>query len=83
MAFHPSQTSLLLNHNLYKKGHLILQDLASCFPAEILLRPEMQTKQSLHVLDTTAAPGNKTTHLSALLSERGGQSKVREAAVAG
>lgn len=47
----------------YQEGHLILQDKASCFPA-VLLDP-----QSLdgHVIDATAAPGNKTTHLAALL----------------
>ncbi|UZJ52971.1 hypothetical protein CBS101457_002291 [Exobasidium rhododendri] len=76
LAFHPSQTSHLLGHDLYKNGHLILQDLASCFPAEILLRPEIQTKQALHVLDATAAPGNKTTHLSALLHVRKSESKI-------
>lgn len=77
LAFHASQTSHLLGHDLYKQGHLVLQDLASCFPAEVLLRPEANTQQLLHVMDATAAPGNKTTHLSALLSVRGGQSKVR------
>jgi 16S rRNA C967 or C1407 C5-methylase (RsmB/RsmF family) len=76
LAFHASQTSHLLGHDLYKQGHLILQDLASCFPAEVLLRTEAKTQQPLHVLDATAAPGNKTTHLSAILSVRGGQSKV-------
>ncbi|KAF2104359.1 S-adenosyl-L-methionine-dependent methyltransferase [Rhizodiscina lignyota] len=49
----------------YKNGHVILQDKASCFPA-CLLDP-----QSLggHVIDATAAPGNKTTHLAALMGD--------------
>ena len=49
----------------YLKGELILQDKASCFPA-YLLDPR---RQHGDVIDTCAAPGNKTTHLAALLHE--------------
>ncbi|KAK0722841.1 S-adenosyl-L-methionine-dependent methyltransferase [Lasiosphaeria miniovina] len=51
----------------YKTGALILQDKASCFPAYLLdPRPEEGD-----IIDACAAPGNKTTHLAAILAERG------------
>ncbi|KAL8711196.1 MAG: hypothetical protein Q9220_004341 [cf. Caloplaca sp. 1 TL-2023] len=50
----------------YKNGHIILQDKASCFPA-YLLNP--QTEDGL-CLDACAAPGNKTTHLAAILQSQ-------------
>lgn len=77
LAFHPSQTSNLVEHHLYRDGKIVLQDLASCFPAEILLCEEAKTVADLHVVDATAAPGNKTSHLSALLAKRKGLSRVR------
>jgi len=46
----------------YQKGHLILQDKASCFPAN-LLNPQPEDGD---VIDACAAPGNKTTHLAAI-----------------
>lgn len=54
----------------YLKGRVILQDKASCFPA-YLLDPRLEDGD---IIDTCAAPGNKTTHLAALLhSARQGQ----------
>lgn len=53
----------------YKKGLLILQDKASCFPA-YLLNP---TVGDSNIVDGCAAPGNKTTHLAALLQRTNGQ----------
>ena len=50
----------------YQNGLIILQDKASCFPA-YLLDPNPQHG---HVLDACAAPGNKTTHLAAILQEK-------------
>jgi putative methyltransferase len=48
----------------YTKGHIIFQDKASCFPAYLLhLSPN-----DGHVIDGCAAPGNKTTHLAAIVS---------------
>lgn len=48
----------------YTKGQIILQDKASCFPAYLLdLSPD-----DGDVIDGCAAPGNKTTHLAAIVS---------------
>ncbi|KAL8967559.1 MAG: hypothetical protein Q9183_002861, partial [Haloplaca sp. 2 TL-2023] len=47
----------------YRSGQIILQDKASCFPA-CLLDPSPQDGPCL---DACAAPGNKTTHLAAIL----------------
>ncbi|KAK6850190.1 rRNA (cytosine-C5-)-methyltransferase RCM1 [Apiospora arundinis] len=50
----------------YKSGKLILQDKASCFPAYLLdAMPE-----DGDAIDTCSAPGNKTTHLTAILRSR-------------
>ncbi|KAK0936278.1 hypothetical protein LTR29_012116 [Friedmanniomyces endolithicus] len=49
----------------YRTGDLILQDKASCFPA-YLLSPQAGEGD---VVDACAAPGNKTTHLAAVLAE--------------
>lgn len=50
----------------YKSGAVILQDKASCFPA-YLLNPQPEDKD---VIDGCAAPGNKTTHLAAIIKSR-------------
>ncbi|KAL1669099.1 S-adenosyl-L-methionine-dependent methyltransferase [Schizophyllum commune] len=52
----------------YKTGKLILQDKASCFPP-LVLNPPASNKAT--VIDATAAPGNKTTYLSALMGNKG------------
>ncbi|NXN30220.1 NSUN5 methyltransferase, partial [Nycticryphes semicollaris] len=51
---------------LYTSGHIILQDKASCLPA-FLLCPAAGS----HVIDACAAPGNKTSHLAAILKNKG------------
>ncbi|KAI7282383.1 S-adenosyl-L-methionine-dependent methyltransferase [Hortaea werneckii] len=53
----------------YKSGQIILQDKASCFPA-YLLDP---SPTEGGVIDACAAPGNKTTHLAAILAEKDNQ----------
>lgn len=47
----------------YSSGKIILQDKASCFPA-YLLDPRSEDGD---VVDACAAPGNKTTHLAAII----------------
>ncbi|KAH9481642.1 25S rRNA (cytosine-C(5))-methyltransferase rcm1 [Psilocybe cubensis] len=66
LLFHPSTT--FQTDPLYTSGKIILQDKASCFPALVLSPPA--TEESV-VIDATAAPGNKTSHLSALMKNRG------------
>ncbi|NXL36382.1 NSUN5 methyltransferase, partial [Glaucidium brasilianum] len=61
----PPQTDLHDNL-LYTSGHIILQDKASCLPA-FLLAPAAGS----HVIDACAAPGNKTSHLAAILKNKG------------
>ncbi|GAB1606048.1 probable 28S rRNA (cytosine-C(5))-methyltransferase [Argonauta hians] len=53
-------------HPLYLSGKIILQEKASCFPSYILSPPEGST-----VIDCCAAPGNKTTHLAAIMNNVG------------
>lgn len=53
----------------YHEGKLIFQDKASCFPA-YLLNPASDDGD---IIDACAAPGNKTTHLAAILRARQGE----------
>ncbi|KAI1393215.1 S-adenosyl-L-methionine-dependent methyltransferase [Hypoxylon trugodes] len=50
----------------YTSGAIILQDKASCFPA-YLLDPHVEDGD---VIDSCAAPGNKTTHLASIVHSR-------------
>ncbi|KAL8371536.1 hypothetical protein RB595_001363 [Gaeumannomyces hyphopodioides] len=56
----------VIKKEAYKSGAIILQDKASCFPA-YLLDPLPEDGEAL---DACAAPGNKTTHLAAVLESR-------------
>ncbi|KAH8118130.1 S-adenosyl-L-methionine-dependent methyltransferase [Phellopilus nigrolimitatus] len=62
LLFHPS--SSFHDDVLLASGKIILQDKASCFPPVVLAPP---ARADTHVIDATAAPGNKTTLLSALM----------------
>lgn len=57
----------LTKTSAYLHGQIILQDKASCFPA-YLLNPGFEEGTCL---DACAAPGNKTTHLAAILHDEG------------
>ncbi|RPB13786.1 S-adenosyl-L-methionine-dependent methyltransferase [Morchella conica CCBAS932] len=61
----PASTELI-GHALVADGTLFMQDRASCFPAALLAPPEGAV-----VVDGTAAPGNKTTHLAAIVGKGG------------
>ncbi|CAI6336519.1 unnamed protein product [Periconia digitata] len=50
--------------SVYTSGKIILQDKASCFPAYLL----NVAPGDGDIIDGCAAPGNKTTHLAALVS---------------
>ncbi|EIN03703.1 S-adenosyl-L-methionine-dependent methyltransferase [Punctularia strigosozonata HHB-11173 SS5] len=66
LLFNPS--ARLQDDELYKSGKIILQDKASCFPALVLAPP---SSEHARVIDATSAPGNKTSHLSALMKGKG------------
>ncbi|CAO1634379.1 unnamed protein product [Parajaminaea phylloscopi] len=73
MLFPLSVTAELVASDLYTSGQIVLQDAASCWPAQLLLSPLLaaqgdRVNQDIHVMDATAAPGNKTSHLSSLIS---------------
>lgn len=55
----------------YKSGAIVLQDKASCFPA-YLLDPHVEDGD---IIDACAAPGNKTTHLAAIIGSYRPESK--------
>lgn len=52
----------------YKDGKLILQDKASCFPAYMLVGEQEDASDIGDCVDGCSAPGNKTSHLAALLA---------------
>jgi 25S rRNA (cytosine2278-C5)-methyltransferase len=56
----------LTKSEAYTTGAIIFQDKASCFPA-YMLDP---LPDDGDIVDTCAAPGNKTSHLAAILSSR-------------
>lgn len=63
-GIHPREK--LTTTTAYLHGEVIIQDRASCFPAEILFNdPEDSHTQ---VIDATAAPGNKTTHAASFVA---------------
>ena len=66
LAFHPSYPVATTFSSEYTSGIIILQDKASCIPADLLNVP-LGSK----VFDACAAPGNKTTQLVAAIGPTG------------
>jgi putative methyltransferase len=64
----PPGTSLH-GHQLVKRGEVVLQDKSSCFSALCLIHGSDQFLEGDY-LDACAAPGNKTSHLVALIAQR-------------
>eukprot|EP00008_Paramoeba_atlantica_P000321 CAMPEP_0201503924 /NCGR_PEP_ID=MMETSP0151_2-20130828/84927_1 /ASSEMBLY_ACC=CAM_ASM_000257 /TAXON_ID=200890 /ORGANISM="Paramoeba atlantica, Strain 621/1 / CCAP 1560/9" /LENGTH=412 /DNA_ID=CAMNT_0047897623 /DNA_START=192 /DNA_END=1431 /DNA_ORIENTATION=+ len=73
------ETNDFHNHPMLQEGKIVLQDKASCFPAFILsqcLRDYLEITKSpfpssCHIIDACAAPGNKTSHMSAQMGNKG------------
>lgn len=61
-----SPTFEITKTHAYTSGAVILQDKASCFPA-YLLDPQPEDGD---VIDSCSAPGNKTTHVAAIVKSR-------------
>ena len=53
-------------HERVKDGCLIIQDKASCFPSQLLV----DAWKGGDVIDACAAPGNKTSHMAAVMHEK-------------
>lgn len=63
LVFHPS--AALHGDSLVRSRRVLIQDKASCIPAAVL-----DPDTDMDVIDACAAPGNKTSHLLAILSEK-------------
>ncbi|CAH7686063.1 S-adenosyl-L-methionine-dependent methyltransferase [Phakopsora pachyrhizi] len=72
LAF-PSSALILSSFSPYLNGRLIAQDKASCMPPQLLLGniDLSSLNTEIQIIDATAAPGNKTTMLSAMVGSRG------------
>jgi len=66
LVFKPKGQSDISRVPMVARGELVVQQKASCFPGLALAPPP-----GAHVIDGCAAPGNKTTHLAALMEDRG------------
>lgn len=62
-GIHPKEK--LTSTAAYLKGEVIIQDRASCFPAHIL--NDDPSDNHIEIIDSCAAPGNKTTHCASYL----------------
>ena len=62
----PPRTPSFGQHDLVKDGQIIIQDKASCFPSQIL----SDAWKDGDVIDACAAPGNKTSHMAAVLNHK-------------
>lgn len=65
--------------SLIESSHIILQDKSSCFSALCMAQgfDEVKNGTAVDYLDACAAPGNKTSHLAALLATNQGDSSAK------
>lgn len=63
----PPETNWWAGDRWYESGAVVLQDKASCFPAAVI----MDGWDGGECIDGTAAPGNKTSLMSALMGNEG------------
>lgn len=72
LVLSPSITSRLYDHDLVKSGQIVLQDKSSCFSALVLACGSRDGGDATKgdYIDACAAPGNKTSHLAALVSKQ-------------
>ena len=73
LVLSPSIMSRLYDHDLVKSGKIVLQDKSSCFSALVLAYGSRNGGGDLakgDYIDACAAPGNKTSHLAALVSKQ-------------
>lgn len=68
LVFPPSST-WWVGDKWYESGAVILQDKASCMPAAVVM--DGWTADEGACIDGTAAPGNKTSFMSALMGKKG------------
>ena len=61
----------LHSHRLVRNGNIVLQSLSSCIPAAVL-----SPMPNWKVIDACAAPGNKTTHLAAIMMSKNGSGEI-------
>lgn len=62
----PPKSSSFGQDEYVREGKLIIQDKASCFPSQVMA----DEWTAGNVIDACAAPGNKTSHLAALMKKK-------------
>jgi putative methyltransferase len=65
----PPDTNWWAGDRWYESGAVVLQDKASCFPAAVIM--DGWDENDGECIDGTAAPGNKTSLMSALMGNKG------------
>lgn len=65
----PASSTWWVGDKWYESGAVILQDKASCFPAYVVM--DGWDFSEGECIDATAAPGNKTSYMSALMGAEG------------
>ena len=80
LVLSPTIASRLYDHDLVKSGKIVLQDKSSCFSALALVHGGRHNQSGGTLakgdyIDACAAPGNKTSHLGALVSKQISASK--------